>query len=234
MNRDYILSTFLKRVRGGLIVSCQALEDEPLHGSAIMARMALAAQQGGAVGIRANGPDDIRAIRHAVPLPIIGLYKDGREGVYITPTFAHARAVAQAGADVIAIDATARPRPGGETLADLIHRIHSELNRPIMADVSTLEEAQAAADCGADLVGPTLAGYTPYSPPADDPISLLRAIVQAPPVPVIAEGRIHTPEQARAALAAGALAVVVGSAITRPQWITARFAEAVASARGAG
>jgi putative N-acetylmannosamine-6-phosphate epimerase len=234
MNRDYILNAFLNRVRGGLIVSCQALDDEPLHGSPIMARMALAAQQGGAVGIRANGPDDIRAIRHAVPLPIIGLYKEGKEGVYITPTFDHARAVAQAGADVIAIDATERPRPGGETLAELIQRIHAELNRPIMADVSTLAEAQAAAAYGADLVGPTLAGYTPYSPPADDPLILLRAIAAASPVPVIAEGRISTPEQARAALATGALAVVVGSAITRPQWITARFAQALTGGHGAG
>jgi len=212
---------------GGLIVSCQALHDEPLHGAQIMAQMALAAQQGGAVGIRANSPADIAAIKALVALPLIGLYKDGTEGVYITPTFTHARMIAEAGADMIALDATPRPRPDGVALAQLIARIHYELGKPVLADVSTLEEALAAAELGADAVAPTLAGYTPYSDPARNPLDLLREIVGASSIPVIAEGRIHTPEQARAALDAGAYAVVVGSAITRPQVITARFAAAL-------
>ena len=222
------LRAFLPQVEKRLIVSCQALPDEPLHGAAIMARMAVAAQQGGAAGIRANSPADIAAIRAAVHLPIIGLYKEGESGVYITPTFAHAQAVAQAGADVIALDATPRPRPNGETLADIIRRIHDELGLPVLADVSTLEEAVQAAALGADLVAPTLAGYTPYSPPTDGlSIELLTAIVAQAGAPVIAEGGVHTPERARAALDAGAHAVVVGGAITRPQQITARFTAAL-------
>lgn len=222
------LETFIHQVRAKLIVSCQALPDEPLHGSAIMARMALAAQQGGAAGIRANGPDDIRAIKATVRLPVIGIYKDGEEGVYITPTLAHARQVAEAGADVIAIDATHRPRPNGQTLAQLIGAIHDELGKPVMADISTLDEALQAEALGADLIAPTLAGYTPYSPALDTPDwPLLSAMVAQLRIPVIAEGRILTPEDALKALELGALAVVVGSAITRPQLITARFAQAL-------
>lgn len=219
---------FIEQVKGGLIVSCQALPGEPLHGADIMARMALAAYQGGAVGIRANGPDDIRAIRAVVPLPIIGILKDGSEGVYITPTLRHAQAVAEAGAAVVALDATGRPRPDGSALPDLIARIHSECGMPVMADVSTLDEALAAEQAGADFAAPTLAGYTPYSQRLKGPdFELLRAMVEALKIPVIAEGRIKTPKQARMALDYGALAVVVGGAITRPQQITAQFVESL-------
>lgn len=220
------LKTFLEQVHERLIVSCQALEHEPLHGAEIMARMALAAQQGGAAGIRANGPDDITKIRQTVDLPIIGLFKDGTEGVYITPTFDHARAIAAA--DVIALDGTPRQRPGSDDLKSLIRRIHDELDRPVLADLATLEEAGAAIDAGADLVAPTLAGYTPYTQPREAiDVDLLRAMTQQFSVPVIAEGNVRTPEMARAALEAGAWAVVVGGAITRPQSITARFVSAL-------
>ena len=213
-----------ERLRGGLIVSCQALDDEPLHGAEIMARMALAAWQGGAVGIRANGPEDIRAIRAVVPLPLIGLYKDGTVGVYITPTFDHARAVADAGADIVALDATLRPRPKGERLAAIIAAIHAECGKPVLADISTVDEGLAAVVAGADLVSTTLSGYTPYSPQQEGPdLDLVRALAARLAVPVIAEGRIRTPAEARAALDAGAFAVVVGGAITRPQIITASF-----------
>jgi N-acylglucosamine-6-phosphate 2-epimerase len=223
---------FIEQVRGGLVVSCQALPGEPLHGADIMARMALAAWKGGAVGIRANGADDIRAIRQTVPLPIIGIIKDGDSGVYITPTFRHAQAVVEAGADVVALDATARPRPDGSQTAELIERIHTECGRPVMADVSTLEEALAAEQAGADFVAPTLAGYTPYSRQMAGPdFELLRAMASALKTPVLAEGRIATPEDARMAIVCGALAVVVGSAITRPQEITAHFAESLRSLR---
>jgi N-acylglucosamine-6-phosphate 2-epimerase len=220
MNLEQIITA----IRGGLIVSCQALENEPLHGADIMARMAVAAQQGGAVGIRANSPPDIRTIRAAVPLPLIGIYKDGDTGVYITPTFRHAQEVAEAGADIIALDATARPRPDGSILSDLIQRIHGELGKPVLADISTLEEAEAAQAAGADIVATTLAGYTPYSAQQDGPdFNLISALAGRMQVPTIAEGRIATPEDALRALRCGALAVVVGGAITRPQTITARF-----------
>lgn len=217
---------FIEQVRGGLIVSCQALPGEPLHGAGIMARMALAAWKGGAVGIRANGADDIRAIRETVPLPIIGIIKDGDSGVYITPTFRHAQAVVEAGADVVALDATGRPRPDGSLVTELIERIHAECGKPVMADISTLEEALAAEQAGADFVAPTMAGYTPYSRQLSGPdFELLRTMASALKTPVLAEGRIATPEDARMALVCGAMAVVVGSAITRPQEITAHFAK---------
>ena len=219
---------FLAAVKGKLIVSCQALEDEPLHGAEIMAKMALAAGIGGAAAIRANGPADIRAIKAAVDLPLIGLYKRGDSGVYITPTFEAAAAIAEAGADVIALDCTNRRRPDGASIGELLARIQRELALPIFADVSTLAEAQAAAKAGAAMAAPTLAGYTAESPAQDGPdFELLAQMIEALPIPVIAEGRIETPAQARRALEMGAWAVVVGSAITRPRTITARFARAL-------
>ncbi|MCS6871177.1 MAG: N-acetylmannosamine-6-phosphate 2-epimerase [Anaerolineae bacterium] len=214
---------FIAQVRGQLIVSCQALPNEPLHGAEIMARMAIAAQMGGARGIRANGVEDIRAIRRAVNLPVIGLYKDGTQGVYITPTVRHAQAVISAGAQVVAFDATRRPRPNSERVADLIAAIHAQ-GRLALADVATLDEALAAQADGADFVAPTLNGYTEETADSATPnFELIRAMATQLYVPVIAEGHINTPQQARYALECGALAVVVGSAITRPQVITANF-----------
>lgn len=222
------LAPLIAQLRGGLIVSCQALADEPLHGSGIMARMALAAQVGGAVGIRANGPDDVREIRAAVPLPVIGLFKDGSEGVYITPTFAHARAVAEAGADIVALDATQRPRPGGAQLGDIIRAIHTELGALVMADIATVEEGLAAEAAGADVLSTTLSGYAPNSPRQTEPdMALIGALAAQAGVPVIAEGRFRTPEQVCLALQTGAFAVVVGAAITRPQVITNWFVQAI-------
>lgn len=219
----------LDQLRGGLIVSCQALPDEPLHGAPFMARMARGAYEGGAVGIRANGVEDIKAIRREVPLPIIGLVKRRYEGspVFITPTLREVAAVVEAGADLVAIDATDRPRPDGAQLADLFDRIHTRWSTPIVADVSSPVEATRAVEAGADIVATTLIGYTdgqadpePFEPPLDQ----IRAIIDAVrPAPVIAEGRIWEPADARRCLEFGALAVVVGTAITRPQLITARF-----------
>jgi glucokinase-like ROK family protein len=220
------LSILLSRLEGGLIVSCQALPDEPLHGADIMAAMARAAAAGGSVGIRANGPEDIAAIRQAVNLPIIGLWKDDMPGfsVRITPTVEHARKLAAAGADIIAIDATARPHLDGLPLPERIATIHRDTDRPVLADIATLEEGLAAQQAGADLVAPTLSGYTEYSPASEEPdFELIQQLAAQLSVPVIAEGRIATPEQAARALALGAFAVVVGGAITRPQQITARF-----------
>ena len=219
---------FIEQVQGQLIVSCQALAHEPLHGAEIMARMALAAVQGGAAAIRANSPVDIAAIRKVVTLPIIGLYKDEIAGypVYITPTLRHALAVAEAGADVIAIDATARPRPEPGTLEDFIGRIHMQTGLPVLADVSTLAEGVVAVEAGADLVSTTMSGYTADSPTQREPdLELVANLSRAITVPLLAEGRYRTPQQASDALAVGALAVVVGGAITRPQEITKYFVE---------
>jgi N-acylglucosamine-6-phosphate 2-epimerase len=223
-------AAFVNQVRGGLIVSCQALPDEPLYGAEIMARMALAATLGGARAIRANTPVDIADIRNAVDLPIIGLYKDDIPGypVYITPTLDHARQVAEAGADIIAIDATARPRPEPGSLADFIAAIHDQTGCPVLADISTLAEGLAAAAAGADLVSTTMSGYTAYSPQQADPdLALVQELAAAVAIPVLAEGRYRLPEQVRQAIAAGALAVVVGGAITRPQEITRWFVAAL-------
>lgn len=217
-------------LEGKLVVSCQALPDEPLYGSHFMAAMARAAAEGGAGGIRANGPDDIRAIRSVTKLPIIGLYKvfAPDSAVYITPTFHTARAVVEAGADIVAIDGTGRQRPGGETLRELIRRIHTGLNRPVLADVSTVAEGLAAAEAGAELLSTTLSGYTEYSPHREEPdFALLRELVAAGVTPIIMEGRMWTREQVTTAFDYGAFAVVVGTAITRPQEITRRFVEAV-------
>ncbi|MBW4438644.1 MAG: N-acetylmannosamine-6-phosphate 2-epimerase [Pleurocapsa minor GSE-CHR-MK-17-07R] len=222
------VEAFLSRVRGRLIVSCQALEDEPLHGSHIMARMALAAKVGGAAAIRANSPEDVRAIRALVDLPLIGLYKDGDSGVYITPTVDHALQVADAGADIVALDATGRPRPNGDSLEAQIAAVHSR-GKLVLADVSTLDEALAAQALGADLAAPTLSGYTDYSPQLEGPdYALIQMMVRHLSIPVIAEGRVRTPEEARLALEYGAAAVVVGSAITRPQVITEQFVKGLA------
>ncbi len=219
-------SDFFLQLHHGLIVSCQALADEPLFGSSIMAAMARAAVIGGAVGIRANTPVDIAAIRAAVTVLLIGLYKEalpGFEQVYITPTVRHAQAVAEAGADLIALDATGRPHPDGLDATRLIRAARQATGKLILADISTYEEGVAAYQAGADAISTTLSGYTPYSLQQEAPDLELVQRLALLPVPVIAEGRISTPEQARQALEAGAYAVVVGGAITRPQLITRRF-----------
>jgi putative N-acetylmannosamine-6-phosphate epimerase len=215
----------------GLIVSCQAYAGEPLFGPPHMVEMARAAILGGAVGLRLNGPADIAAVRAVTDLPIIGLHKVHTPGspVYITPDCAAARAIAQAGCDVVAVDATPRPRPGGAALADLIAFIHGELGKPVMADVSCREDARLAEALGADVLGTTLAGYTPHGrPKLDGPdLEFLGELVRAARVPVLAEGRYWEPAAVAQAFALGAFAVVVGSAITRPWEITRRFVRAV-------
>ncbi len=201
----------------GLVVSCQAPIDSPLHEPSVIAAMAEAAVQRGAVAVRIDTPTHIQAVRQRVSCPIIGLWKQEISGyeVYITPQFRHAQAVAAAGADVIAIDATDRDRPDGETLAALIQQIHQTLGKPVMADVDTLEAAIAAVAAGADLVGTTLYGYTAatqhQSPPS---FELLAEMVKQLSVPVICEGGIASPDQAKQAIDLGAYAVVVGTAIT--------------------
>lgn len=216
---------------GGLIVSCQARPDNPLHGPVFMTAMARAAADGGAVGLRLNGPEDIRAVRAVTPLPIIGLSKRayGDSPVVITPTFAEAEAVARAGATIIALDATRRRRPDGTPLARLIARIHADLGLPVLADLADLSDALMAEDAGADAVATTLSGYVdPAVPPPDEPdLALVELFAKRLRVPVVAEGRIRTPAQARAALQCGAFAVVVGTAITNPREITRWFTQAL-------
>lgn len=218
-------------LRGRLIVSCQATPEEPLHGSIFMAAMARAAVMGGAGGVRANGVEDIAAIRQVVRLPIIGINKrkmDGSE-VYITPTFEDAQAIVRAGADLVALDCTRRPRPEGVSVATLIERIHGELGVPVMADTSCLDGAFEARDGGADCVATTLAGYTANGRPiVEGPdLAFISELVAHVDLPVIAEGRFYEPWQVREAFARGAFAVVVGGAITRPHEITRRFVSAI-------
>ena len=216
---------------GGLIVSCQAYPGEPLRHPETMAQMAEAVVAGGAVAIRAQGLADISFIKGRTTVPLIGLWKDGHDGVFITPTLRHARAVRDAGAEIIALDGTRRPRPDGLTLADTIARLRDCGPTLIMADCGSLDDALAASDAGADLIGTTLAGYTDDRPRTTGPdLELLTQIVtHLPGLPVVAEGRVHTPEQARAALNTGAHAVVVGTAITHPTTITNWFRQALAN-----
>lgn len=220
-------------IRSGLIVSCQAGADSPLHGPQMMAAMAQAAVEGGAVGIRANGPDDIRAVKAVVEAPIVGIFKYVVPGydVYITPDLERAAQVAQAGADVIALDATSRPHPEGTATA-FIRLVKESLHLPVFADVATLEEGVAAAAAGADYVGTTLSGYTgthPYAGAGEPDLGLVRDLARTLDTPVIAEGRYWTPELVGRAFDFGAYAVVVGTAITDPRAITRRFTAAVPS-----
>lgn len=215
----------------GLIVSCQAYAGDPMFGPHLMAAMARAAEMGGAVGIRANSPADIAAIRQATKLPIIGLWKvhSPHSPVYITPDCAAAEAIARAGCDVIAVDGTPRPRSNGATLPELIAFIHTVLGKPVMADCSCLGDALLAESLGADYIATTLAGYTGHGRPMTDgpDIEFVRELAGRVTRPIVAEGRFCLPEQAARAMAAGAHAVVVGSAITRPERITQRFVEAI-------
>lgn len=215
----------LEKVKGKLIVSCQALEDEPLHSSFIMGRMAYAALVGGASGIRANTVSDIQEIKKNVNLPIIGIIKQqyGDNQVYITPTMKEIDALAAEGVDVIALDGTKRERPDGNTLENLMREAKTKYpNQLFMADISSVEEAVEAERIGFDIVGTTLVGYTEYTK-GNDPLTELEKVIKAVTVPVIGEGNIDTPVKAKKALELGAYAVVVGGAITRPQQITKKF-----------
>lgn len=221
------MAEFIHQLEKKLIVSCQALKNEPLYSSEIMARMAIAAVEGGAAGIRANTPQDIKAIKKSVKVPVVGLYKQDYENseIYITPTIKEAEAIIEAGADIIAIDFTERARPDGKTANEFLAELKRNFpNIPIMADISTVQEAVKAAAVGVDLISTTLVGYTPYTShiKSFQPDILINLIKEVD-IPIVAEGRIQTPEQAAHCLELGAYSVVVGSAITRPQEITKRF-----------
>lgn len=220
----------LKEFKGKLIVSCQAGEGEPLRIPRYMAKMALAAKLGGAAGIRAESLQDIRDIKAEVNLPVIGLWKVKTPGidVYITPTLEAARAVRAAGADIVAIDCTFRKNLQGKWAWELIREIKKEMDSLVLADISTLEEGVNAEENGADLLSTTLSGYTSYSPQSKEPdFGLIEELSPRVYIPLFAEGKISTPEQAKHALECGAYAVIVGAAITRPQEITKRFVDAL-------
>jgi len=219
----------LADIKGKLIVSCQALSDEPLHSSFIMGRMALAAKIGGAAAIRAQSAEDIRAIRDAAQLPVIGLVKRNYDDspIYITPTLREVEELLSTDCAMVALDMTARPRPGGVDVSLLIRRIH-EAGRLVLADISTYAEGMAAAAAGVDAVSTTLSGYTPYSRQLAGPdLKLVQELSRYCTVPVFAEGRIQGPDDIVRVMAAGAYAPIVGSAITRPQLITATFSSAL-------
>ena len=219
----------LKKLKGGLIVSCQALPEEPLHSSFIMGKMALAAKQGGAVGIRAQSVQDILEIERNVDLPIIGIVKRFYEDseIYITPTQKEIDELLTTHCFMIALDATLRKRPNNEQLKDLVDYIHLH-HRLAMADCSTYEEIINAQELGFDVVSTTLCGYTEYSKNIDGPnIDLIKKCVSNLKVPLIAEGKIHYPSQLKQVLEAGAYCAVVGGAITRPQEITQRFVKEI-------
>lgn len=215
----------LNLVKGGLIVSCQARADNPMHGPQFMGAMALAARDGGATGIRANGPDDVRAVT-AAGLPVIGIHKifSTEVPVYITPTFAAAKLLAEAGATIIALDCTPRPRIGDDP-AELIRRIHDELGVETFADISTLDEGLAAEQMGASYISTTLSGYTSYTEPkpAEPDLALVEQLAARVSVPIVAEGRYNTPAWVRRGYDAGAYSVVVGTMITNPREITRMF-----------
>lgn len=219
------------KIKGGLIVSCQALSNEPLYSPFIMSKMALAAYQGGAVGIRANTPEDIIKIKETVDLPVIGLYKRVHEDsdVYITPTIEAVDALMECKPDIIAVDATNRIRPYGKTLEVFFKEIRAKYpNMLFMADCATLEDALHAEELGFDIVGTTLYGYTEETKNSILPgFELMKKIVECVKIPVIAEGGIWSPDQLKKAMDTGVHAAVVGTAITRPMDITKRFVEAI-------
>ena len=222
----------MEELRHKLIVSCQALPDEPLHSDFIMARMAVAAKEGGASGIRANSVVDIAAIRKAVDLPIIGIIKRDYQGadVYITATMKEVDELMTVHPDIIAIDATTSTRPNGASLKEFFQKVKEKYPDQLwMADCSTIDEMLTADQLGFDFIGTTLVGYTKQSQGdkiESNDFEIIRKALSELSHPLIAEGNIDTPDKVRRVLELGAYSVVVGSAITRPQLITKKFVEA--------
>lgn len=223
----------LDKIKNGLIVSCQALKDEPLHSSFIMSKMAKAAKMGGAVGIRANGKDDIICIKNEVNLPLIGIVKKTYVGsdVYITPTIKEVDELVSCGVEIIALDATKQLRPNNKSLEMFFKEIKEKYpNQLLMADCSTYEEMVFADILGFDIISSTLVGYTNHSKNfkinANDFELISKAVLNIKK-PFIAEGNIDTPEKLKRVLELGCFASVVGSIITRPQIITKKFVDAI-------
>lgn len=228
------MNSALQRLKGGLVVSCQTPEGSPLRGKHLMGYMAEAAAAQGAVGIRAQGLEDIGDVRAAVDLPIIGLIKRAsRETpVIITPTLEDVEALVQAGADIIALDATYRRRSNGMYGHEFIAHVKSRFDVTILADVDSLESGVLAQAAGADAVASTLSGYTGGAVPRDPDLELLEQLTSACSIPVLAEGRYNSPQLAAQAMGAGAWAVCVGSAITDPYTSTGWFVRTIAESSG--
>lgn len=222
-------------LRGGLIVSCQATEGDPLDDLDTLTRIATSVLRGGAVGLRAEGIARIAAFRSITELPLIGIVKtyDAKGDVYITPDFQSAKAISDAGADIIALDCTARRLTAAEPWPASIERIHAELRKPVLADIASVEDGVAAEQAGADAVATTLYGYTAETAGVRAPSwELVERLLRQVKVPVVVEGHIASPTEVRKAFELGAWAVVVGSAITRPETITSRFVEATRGGKG--
>lgn len=223
----------LDKIKKGLVVSCQALPHEPLHSPHIMGRMAYAVTEGGACGIRANGVADIEEIKKQTSLPIIGIVKRDypNSSVYITATMKEVEELAKTGCEMIAIDATDSKRVNGETIEEFIKKVKKRVpNTLLMADISTMKEAIRAEKIGFDCVGTTLIGYTEETKGlniSDNDFAILKKMVETLNIPVIAEGSVNTPKKAKRCLEIGAHAIVVGSAITRPKWITENFVKEI-------
>ncbi|MCP3740680.1 N-acetylmannosamine-6-phosphate 2-epimerase [Rossellomorea sp. BNER] len=224
----------LEQLDQGLIVSCQALEGEPLHSSFIMGRMAVAAKEGGAVGIRANSVEDIVEIKKNVDLPVIGIIKKiyGDHDVFITPTMAEIDALMTTGVEIIALDATLRKRPDGKNINEFYSEIREKYpNVLLMADVSSVQEGEIADELGFDILAPTLYGYTEETMGKkiyQDDFQIIKDLVKtAKKAKVLAEGNVTTPQIARTIMDLNVHAVVVGGAITRPQLITRTFVDAL-------
>lgn len=219
----------LSSIKGGLIVSCQALENEPLHNPYIMSRMAYAAYLGGAVGIRANSKIDIETIKEELQLPVIGIVKRDYEDsdVFITATQQEINELLVSGCEMIALDSTIRSRPHGETIEQLVAHVRRvSPTTQLMADISTVEEAILAQTLGFDCVSTTLYGYTAQTAGSklyENDFEFLKSVLSHVDIPVIAEGNVITPEMFKRCLQLGAYAAVVGGAITRPMEITKRF-----------
>jgi len=224
------MNKIIENWRGGLIVSCQAPANSPLARPEIIAAFAETAQLNGAVGVRIDSPEHISAVKKIIELPILGIYKivADKSEVYITPTFESARRIAEAGADVIALDATRRARPNGETLENVVERIRRELNKPLMADVATFEEGMRAAETlGADVISTTLSGYTAETNHLIEPdFELVEKLANKLSIPVVCEGRLRSADDVRRAFNCGALAVVVGGAITGIDGLVKQFVAA--------
>ncbi|NCO74290.1 MAG: N-acetylmannosamine-6-phosphate 2-epimerase [Cyanobacteria bacterium] len=217
----------IETLQSSLIISCQAPSDSPLHNPDIISAIAKACVNQGAKGLRIDSPSHIRAVKQLLPdIPVIGLWKQMglNSSVYITPRFMDALAVSEAGADIIAIDATQRSRPHGETFAEIITQIKEKLGKLVMADIDTLENAIAASNAGADFIGTTLYGYTEITQDLIPPsFEFIEKLVKTIDKPIICEGGIKTPEEVRKALDLGCFSVVVGTAITGIDLLAQKF-----------
>ncbi len=221
--------SIIEQLRGKLVVSCQAYPGEPMLDPRTMAQVAQAVVDGGAAAVRGKGLADLQAMRPVIDVPIVGLVKIGKEGVFITPTLADALEVAATGCEIVALDGTRRPRPDSKTLAETIAGLKEQFPQVlVMADCGSLGDAKAAEAAGADIIGTTLAGYSGERPKTDGPDwECLDEVVAGTDLPVMMEGRVHTPAQAAEAIARGAWAVTVGTAITHPPTLTRWFVDAL-------